>query len=117
MLWAVVAVGGAGGALARYALAVWLTPLIPDFPWATLTVNVVGSFLIGVVFVLADERGTIDQTMTMKVGDLQFLVPNLSTRPGPAQATALIVAIRGQVQDDILATLDPSVGIYPAILI
>ena|SRR5688572_27355585 len=63
MLWAVVAVGGAAGALARYALALWLTPLAPAFPWATLTVNVVGSFLIGVVLVLSDERGTIDPLM------------------------------------------------------
>jgi iron complex outermembrane receptor protein len=64
------------------------------------------------VSVTSIDAGTIEQTMTMNVGDLQFLVPNLSTRPGPAQPTALIVAIRGQVQEDILATLDPSVGIY-----
>ena len=64
------------------------------------------------VAVTAIDAETIEQTMAMNAGDLQFLVPNLSTRPGPAQATALVLAIRGQVQGDILATLDPSVGIY-----
>ncbi|TVR08672.1 MAG: CrcB family protein [Salinarimonadaceae bacterium] len=42
---AVVAAGGALGALARYGLAI-LT-LGAAFPWATLLANILGSFLIG----------------------------------------------------------------------
>jgi CrcB protein len=31
-----------------------------NFPWGTLTVNVVGSFIMGVVFVLITEKGLIN---------------------------------------------------------
>jgi fluoride exporter len=42
-----VAVGGAAGSVARYLTTVALAPLAATFPVATLLVNVVGAFLIG----------------------------------------------------------------------
>jgi CrcB protein len=53
---AAIAAGGVGGALARYGIGVaW--PHQPDgFPWATWTINVTGSFLIGVLMVLIVRR-------------------------------------------------------------
>ena len=43
-----VAVGGAVGALARHTLAVWAHGWLGTaFPWGTLLVNVLGSFLLG----------------------------------------------------------------------
>ncbi|WP_111734806.1 fluoride efflux transporter CrcB [Roseovarius amoyensis] len=55
-----VAIGGAIGASARYLTSVATMRLLgPGFPWATLTVNVVGSFLMGVLVVtLAHSGGT-----------------------------------------------------------
>ena len=47
-----VAIGGALGAVLRY-----LTTLAVAFPFGTFTVNVVGSFLMGVFLVLLAERG------------------------------------------------------------
>ncbi|MEM1032073.1 MAG: fluoride efflux transporter CrcB [Myxococcota bacterium] len=47
-----VAGGGALGALGRYGVTQW-TRGRGDFPWGTLTVNVVGSFLLGVLMGLA----------------------------------------------------------------
>ncbi|MBX4861009.1 fluoride efflux transporter CrcB [Rhizobium sophorae] len=44
-----VAVGGAIGSLLRYYVGQWALRLMgPAFPWGTLTVNVVGCFVIGV---------------------------------------------------------------------
>jgi fluoride exporter len=49
-----VAVGGAIGSVARWATAFLIgQQLGPAFPWPTLTINVVGSFLIGVIGELA----------------------------------------------------------------
>jgi CrcB protein len=55
-----VALGGAIGASARYLTGVATMKVIgPGFPWATLFVNVLGSFAMGVlVVVLAHKSGT-----------------------------------------------------------
>ena len=43
---ALVGIGGAIGAVLRYAIGEW----IPDgFPWGTLTVNLLGSLLLGII--------------------------------------------------------------------
>lgn len=48
-----VAMGGALGAVLRYGVNVaGMRVLGPDFPWATLTVNVVGSFVMGALAAL-----------------------------------------------------------------
>lgn len=52
-----VALGGAVGASARYLVNVATMRLIgPGFPWATVTVNVVGSFLMGALVVVLAHR-------------------------------------------------------------
>jgi CrcB protein len=52
-----VAIAGALGALARYALGGWIANRIPSpFPWETFAINVSGSFVLGFVFVLLTER-------------------------------------------------------------
>jgi CrcB protein len=52
-----VAMAGAAGALARYALGGWIAERLPvSFPWDTLVVNVTGSFVLGLLFVLTTER-------------------------------------------------------------
>ncbi len=44
-----VAAGGALGSVLRYLVGFWtLRSFGPSFPWGTLTVNITGSFLIGV---------------------------------------------------------------------
>ena len=58
MSWLAVALGGAFGAMARYALNGWLFRITTHpFPFGTLTVNVVGSFLMGICYVLIVDKG------------------------------------------------------------
>jgi CrcB protein len=55
-----VALGGALGASARYLTNVAvLRGIGPGFPWATVIVNVLGSFLMGVLVVWLAERGAM----------------------------------------------------------
>lgn len=42
-----IAAGGAAGTLARFGISAWMTPVTIRFPYATLLINVVGSFFIG----------------------------------------------------------------------
>jgi CrcB protein len=54
-----VGIGGFIGSVARYLAAVLFAGQISSvFPFATLTVNIVGCFLIGIIFELSD-RGSI----------------------------------------------------------
>ncbi len=46
-----VACGSAVGGLLRYLISIGLNPFAELFPWATFAVNLLGSFLIGVLFV------------------------------------------------------------------
>lgn len=54
---AVVAGGGAIGSVLRYLVGTLVTRMVgPGFPFGTLVVNIVGSLLIGLVYVLLVER-------------------------------------------------------------
>lgn len=56
-----VAIGGALGALARYWLGSFIASRWPlAFPLGTLTINVSGSFVIGLFLALATERYNFD---------------------------------------------------------
>lgn len=57
MQWLAVAFGGALGAMARYGVGALLFPVEGNrFPLSTLFVNVVGSLLMGVFYVLIVEK-------------------------------------------------------------
>ena len=48
-----IAVGGAAGAVLRYLISGWSYRLLgTGFPWGTLVVNILGSFLIGFLWQL-----------------------------------------------------------------
>lgn len=52
-----VGLGGGVGSICRYLVGVGALRLMgPSFPWGTLTVNIVGSFLIGVIVELLALR-------------------------------------------------------------
>ncbi|MGH2600781.1 MAG: fluoride efflux transporter CrcB [Dehalococcoidia bacterium] len=55
-----VLAGGAIGSAGRYLVSTWMADRFgAGFPWGTLTVNVAGSFLIGLIATLADEAGRV----------------------------------------------------------
>jgi CrcB protein len=58
---ALIAGAGAAGALVRYGIGAAVG--VRSFPWATLGVNVVGSFLLGFVLVLDIGRGWSETTL------------------------------------------------------
>jgi CrcB protein len=55
-----VALGGAGGAVLRYLVDGWIAQRAAGaFPWGTLSVNISGSLVLGLLFALAVERGVL----------------------------------------------------------
>lgn len=115
MTYLAVAFGGALGAMSRYwVYNTFLKVTDSKFPFATLTVNIAGSFLIGIAFVLLTERTEIgpewrgivtvgflgafttfstfsyETVEALNVGDLRVAAANVA-----ANLTVALVACRG----------------------
>lgn len=55
-----IALAGAVGTMCRYWLSGLAYDLLGrDFPWGTWAVNILGCFLFGLVWILAEERGIL----------------------------------------------------------
>ena len=68
-----ICLGGAAGTAARYGVNLLAGSLLgPDFPFATLAVNLLGSFLIGVVQQVAVDSALLSETarLALAVGVL-----------------------------------------------
>jgi CrcB protein len=61
-----VGIGGAVGSVLRYLVGLWLGDA--RFPWGTLSVNIVGSFALGLLFALAPGRWPVAATTGISVG-------------------------------------------------
>jgi len=59
-----VGIGGAVGSILRFLVSGWVQSVSGvSFPFGTLTVNVLGCFIIGVLSYLADMRGVLTPEM------------------------------------------------------
>lgn len=70
-LYAFIGLGGALGAIARYALSTWITQkYLHAFPWGTFAVNIIGCFLLGIIYTLGTENPVInsDTRLFLSVG-------------------------------------------------
>jgi len=64
-----VALGGLVGSIGRYWLSGWAQNLGgSDFPVGTLTVNILGSFILGLVMTMSIERGLISPETRLLLG-------------------------------------------------
>ena len=63
-----VAFGGAAGSLARYWMTLVAAQLVGEtFPWGTLAINVIGSFVIGVFAALTGGDGVFAGNMSLRL--------------------------------------------------
>jgi len=66
---ALISLGGALGTAARYLLSVWLLRTLgPAFPYGTLAVNVIGSFLLGVIMQAGLDTTILSPTARVVLG-------------------------------------------------
>ena len=62
-----VCLGGAAGALCRYLTSVLMAKFTEEAVWATVTVNLLGSFLIGIVFIWLKNLSNIELSENMRL--------------------------------------------------
>ena len=82
-----VAAGGAIGAVARYGVGAWV-PDSAHFPWTTLTINVVGSFLLALLPAVAFVRRSAAWTAALGPG----LLGGFTTLSAYAEQTRALLA-------------------------
>lgn len=64
-----IGVGGFAGAVARYLLDGWVTDRSGgQFPFGTLAVNVIGSFLLGLLFAMTVDRSILPAELRAPLG-------------------------------------------------
>ena len=121
-----LATGGAVGQASAQTNAAAATPPAPATPQATAPAG--AGTTLGVVVVTARKRtenlqtvpvavtalsgSEVEKQNVVTISGLGLTVPNFKVDTAPSNGTAPIIAIRGQVQNDTLSTLDPSVGVY-----
>ncbi len=63
-----VALGGALGSVGRYWTGVWVARLVGEaFPWGTLLINIVGSFVIGMFGALTVADGPLPASVNTRL--------------------------------------------------
>jgi fluoride exporter len=84
-----VALGGAAGSLARFYLIVALKRYDTLFPWGTLLVNVLGSFLIGAVWAWFLDRPETPEWV--RVGLMTGMLGGYTTLSSVSLETVLLL--------------------------
>ena len=109
-----VALGGGVGSVLRYAAGLFITkPAYDLFPWATLSVNLIGCLLIGIVAALLPQQiGKTDLLRVLLISGVlggfttfsAFSLDSISLLE-KGHLTMAIVYIAASVAGGILATL------------
>jgi CrcB protein len=61
-------VAGGFGTLARYGISTWVQRTAStDFPWGIVTVNAIGSFVLGLLYTLAEEHNLLTGELRIAV--------------------------------------------------
>lgn len=85
-----IAIGGTLGCWARYAMTNLVQAIYGrDFPYATLSINVLGSFLMGFLFIETLERLTISPQL--RIGILTGFIGGFTTFSTFAMESLLLV--------------------------
>lgn len=100
-----VALGGAVGSVMRYGLSLMWPAR--GFPYATLTINLVGSFLMGFLLMVLTERVALDPAL--RAGLLAGVLGGLTTFSAFSMENVLLLE-RGQVTLAILYILCSVLG-------
>lgn len=107
-----VGMGGAIGAILRYLIGNWLST--EQMPWGTLTVNLVGSLLLGALMGAAASSEAISKEMVMFLGVgvlgafttlSTFSVDTINLWKDGRISTALFYAISTSILGPLLALL------------
>lgn len=101
---------GMAGVLARYSVSAFVTHHFESqFPFATLGINILGSFLIGVVYVLAVERSAISPEL--RLGLMVGFLGGFTTFSSYCLETIRLLEDAQYFYATLYLTLSPALGL------
>ena len=115
-MWAYVAIaiGGTLGCWARYAMTNLVQAIYGrDFPYATLSINVLGSFLMGFLFVETLERLTVSPYV--RIGVLTGFLGGFTTFSTFAMETVLLAEQGEGLKGALYVVLSVVLGVGAAV--
>lgn len=104
-----IGVFGALGALSRYGFDVGLSRFTPDFPIATFSANMVGCFLVGLVFFV--DRNAIGLSEPMKMAIIVGFLGGFTTFSAYALQSVFLMAEKEMLKAVLYLGLSPLLGI------
>jgi fluoride exporter len=108
-----IAIGGTLGCWARYMMTILVQTIYgQDFPYATLSINVLGSFLMGFLFVETLERLTISPSL--RIGILTGFLGGFTTFSTFAMETLLLAEQGDAGKSALYVALSVGLGLAAA---
>lgn len=109
-----IAIGGTLGCWARYAMTNLVQAIYGrDFPFATLSINVLGSFLMGFLFIETLERLTISPYL--RIGILTGFIGGFTTFSTFAMETLLLAEQGEATKSAVYVGLSLVLGLMAAV--
>jgi CrcB protein len=109
-----IAVCGLAGIFCRYGIGLYLNQSNASFPYGTFAINVMGSFLIGIVFVLSHEHLYLSENL--QVGIIVGFLGGFTTFSTYSLNVFQLGAAQNQLGMWVYALLSPVCGIGAAFL-
>jgi CrcB protein len=108
-----IAIGGIFGCWARYALTGLMQQIYgSEFPYATLIINILGSFLMGFIFIETLERLTISPAL--RTGILTGIIGGFTTFSTFEMETLLLVEQGEALKGVLYVVLSVGIGLCAA---
>jgi fluoride exporter len=115
MNWLAIAIGGTLGCWLRYGQTLFVQNILGrEFPSATMSINVIGSFLMGFLFVATTTR--IDMSVAMRLGILTGFLGGYTTFSTFSMETLLLVQNGFIVRAALYVALSVGLGFGGAVL-
>jgi CrcB protein len=109
----IIAIAGALGVLLRHGIDHLFNSIIPtQFPYSTFLINIVGSFILGIIYVLGTEKSVMGPTIYVPIA--VGLLGGFTTFSSFSVQTALLIEQQHISLGLCYAILSPVLGVAAA---
>lgn len=107
---AYIGIFGLLGVFSRYFLGIWILQLLPShFPYGTFLINIIGAFLIGILYTAGVEYSVIQSDI--RIGLWVGFLGGFTTFSSYSLETARLIEDAKYIQAALYITISPALGL------